>query len=755
MVAQEQGTGFREPLAFVGPFPSGAPAIFIDQVARLGQACAIIGCVGDDDFGWVNLERLTRDGVDVAAIEVLPGHATGSAFVRYREDGGRDFLFNTKDSACGQISLTKAGLALLDECSHVHISGASLFSNRVIDVVSEAVALVKRNGGSVSFDPNVRKEVMGDREVFAALKTILSTCDTFLPSGDELTVLTDATTPDEAVREILALGVSEIVVKQGADGAAHYSREGRVERPAYLVQEVDPTGAGDCFDAAFITCRLQGRGVEESLDYANAAGARAVTVRGPMEGTSDFAQLDAVRSARRSTVGARPRIAGWLLRGAAGITSVCSAQPLVLEAAMLEAASRGTPALIEATCNQVNHTGGYTGMTPADFVNLVQDVAGAISFPCTEIVLGGDHLGPSPWRHLAAEEAMAQAEAMVAAYVGAGFEKIHLDTSMGCKGEPDCIPSELAAARAAQLAVVAEMAGAATNTDLRYVVGTEVPTPGGAKEEIERLEVTRPDAVIETVAEHRRAFAEAGATSASESIVAVVVQPGDRVRRPEGGRLPAGAGGASPNGARRAAGARLRGPLDGLPAAGRARTARAGRVRDPQGRTRTHFRLSPSALRARPGRRGARPKLGCALARDRDGGGDARRPPALAVALPRRRRAGTMASPLRLQRSRPLLLALSGLSPSGGAAAEPPRREEHPVEPRRGVLPGSSRPRRERESRPAAEEPAAGNRSRRAPVLRGSLRRRLIARVQENVCGERFLSDRATGREGIEQGVLR
>ena len=315
VVAQEQGTGFREPLAFVGPFPSGAPAIFIDQVARLGQACAIIGCVGDDDFGWVNLERLTRDGVDVAAIEVLPGHATGSAFVRYREDGGRDFLFNTKDSACGQISLTKAGLALLDECSHVHISGASLFSNRVIDVVSEAVTLVKRNGGSVSFDPNVRKEVMGDREVFAALKTILSTCDTFLPSGDELTVLTDATTPDEAVREILALGVSEIVVKQGADGAAHYSREGRVERPAYLVQEVDPTGAGDCFDAAFITCRLQGRGVEESLDYANAAGARAVTVRGPMEGTSDFAQLDAVRSARRSTVGARPRIAGWLLRG--------------------------------------------------------------------------------------------------------------------------------------------------------------------------------------------------------------------------------------------------------------------------------------------------------------------------------------------------------------------------------------------------------------------------------------------------------
>jgi len=532
IVAQERGTGFREPLKLTGPFPSGAPAIFIDQVARLGQACGIISCVGEDDFGRVNLERLTRDGVDVGAVAVLAGQTTGSAFVRYRESGERDFVFNIKNSACGQISLTEAGRTLLGECGHLHISGASLFSDRVIDAASEAVQLVKRNGGSVSFDPNVRKEVTGDRKVLAALRMILSSCDTFLPSGDELTVLTDAETPDDAVTEILALGVSEIVVKQGTAGSTYYSHKGRVESPAYLVEEVDPTGAGDCFGATFITCRLQGRSVKESLDYANAAGARIVTVRGPMEGTSDFAQLDALRSAGPSRGCARPRIAGWLLRSAAstapatGITSVCSAHPLVLEAALLEAASQGRPVLIEATCNQVNHTGGYTGLTPADFLDLVHNVADEVSFPRSEIVLGGDHLGPNPWRHLAAEEAMAQAETMVAAYVGAGFEKIHLDTSMGCKGEPDCVPAELAASRAAQLAIVAERTGAATNANLRYVVGTEVPTPGGAKEEIERLEVTRPEAVIATVEEHRRAFAAAGAPSASEAIVAVVVQPG-------------------------------------------------------------------------------------------------------------------------------------------------------------------------------------------------------------------------------------
>jgi D-tagatose-bisphosphate aldolase class II non-catalytic subunit len=531
IVAQQRGDGFRQPLELVGPFPSGAPAIFIDQVARLGQACGIIGCVGEDDFGRVNLERLTRDGVDVGAIEVLPGHATGSAFVRYRESGERDFVFNIKNSACGQIRLTKAALTLLGECGHLHVSGASLCSDRVIRVASEAVRLVKRNGGSVSFDPNVRTEVMADPKVLAALKMILSKCDTFLPSGDELTLLTDATTPDKAVREIFALGVTEIVVKQGTRGATYYGRDGRAECPAYRVQEVDPTGAGDCFDAAFITCRLQGRSVEESLDYANAAGARTVTVRGPMEGTSTFAQLDALRSAGHSG-GVAPRIGGWLLHSAsgataaAGITSVCSAHPLVLEAAMLEAASRGAPALIEATCNQVNHEGGYTGLTPADFRNFVQGVANRVAFPRKRIVLGGDHLGPNPWRDLTADDAMAQAEAMVAAYVNAGFEKIHLDTSMGCRGEPDCVPAELAATRAARLAVVAESAAAATGTRLRYVVGTEVPTPGGAKEEIVHLEVTRPEAVIATLEEHLRAFAVAGARSACEGIVAVVAQPG-------------------------------------------------------------------------------------------------------------------------------------------------------------------------------------------------------------------------------------
>jgi D-tagatose-1,6-bisphosphate aldolase subunit GatZ/KbaZ len=210
-----------------------------------------------------------------------------------------------------------------------------------------------------------------------------------------------------------------------------------------------------------------------------------------------------------------------------GITSVCSAHPLVIEAALKRAASDDAVALIEATCNQVNQDGGYTGMTPRDFRRFVENIAAAIGFPIDRLIFGGDHLGPNPWRKLPAEEAMARAEAMIAAYVEAGFEKIHLDTSMGCAGEPVALADELTAERAARLACMAEQA--ALRSGLRppvYIVGTEVPPPGGATHALDELEVTRPEAVMDTLAVHRTAFAKAGIESALERVIAIVVQPG-------------------------------------------------------------------------------------------------------------------------------------------------------------------------------------------------------------------------------------
>lgn len=294
IMAEQPGFGFMEPLALRGPFPSGAPAIFIDQVARLGQECGLISCVGRDDFGTMNIERLRQDGVDVSAIQVSADHATGSAFVRYRPDGERDFVYNIRNAACGQTQLTDDAFRLLDDARHFHVMGSSLFSFRIIHAATTALRRVKENGGTISFDPNIRKEMLDIPEMRAAMEMMLQYCDIFLPSGPELMMLTEANTEDDAVREILGLGVKEIVVKRGSRGASYYSADQTLHLPPFMAEEIDPTGAGDCFGATFVTCRLQGHMPEQSLRYANASGALAVSVRGPMEGVSTFRQLDAV-----------------------------------------------------------------------------------------------------------------------------------------------------------------------------------------------------------------------------------------------------------------------------------------------------------------------------------------------------------------------------------------------------------------------------------------------------------------------------
>jgi len=210
-----------------------------------------------------------------------------------------------------------------------------------------------------------------------------------------------------------------------------------------------------------------------------------------------------------------------------GITSVCSAHPWVIRAALRRGRHSDQPVLIEATCNQVNQDGGYTGMTPADFRRFVLAIAAEEGFDPAELILGGDHLGPNPWRKLPAEAALAKAEAMMQAYVAAGFSKIHLDASMGCAGEPEALDDEATAHRAARLAAVAERTAADHGLPPPlYIIGTEVPTPGGALHALDHLVPTSASAARETIATHRRIFAQAGLSAAFERAIGIVVQPG-------------------------------------------------------------------------------------------------------------------------------------------------------------------------------------------------------------------------------------
>lgn len=296
IVATTIGSGFGEPIPLMGPYPSGAPAIFIDQCARFGGSAAMIGTVGNDDFGRMNIDRLRRDNVDVSGIGVDAELPTGTAFVRYRPDGDRDFVFNMWTSAAGRLTWTDAVDAIVSRAGHLHVMGTLLSNATVWPMIECAAEIISDRGGSISLDPNMRKELQADQATSARVATMIAMSDLLLPSGDEMFVAAGMS-PDEgeeaAIKHLFRLGVSEIAIKRGRHGSSCHEADGTLTRvPAFRVKETDPTGAGDCFGGAYVAARRLGMSPRQCLTYANAAGARNVTFRGPMEGIGTRQELD-------------------------------------------------------------------------------------------------------------------------------------------------------------------------------------------------------------------------------------------------------------------------------------------------------------------------------------------------------------------------------------------------------------------------------------------------------------------------------
>jgi fructokinase len=293
MVATALDQGFAAAGTFAGPYPSGAPAIFIDQAARMGASTAIIGCVGTDGFGECVLSRLQQDGVDIAAVSRLGDVATGVAFVGYRRDGSRSYIFHMANAAAGRLSADDLDPATFRDCRILHVMGSSLFSPRMGEAIHRAVRLALDAGARISFDPNVRQELLGLPGTAELIAELAGLAHILLPSEADLAHLRPGLAMDEAARQLL-LGPAECVfLKCGAAGSVYYDHARRIATPAFPVSEVDPTGAGDCAGGTFIAGLLLGLPIEETLRRANAAGALAVCKRGPMEGNSSEAELAA------------------------------------------------------------------------------------------------------------------------------------------------------------------------------------------------------------------------------------------------------------------------------------------------------------------------------------------------------------------------------------------------------------------------------------------------------------------------------
>ena len=215
---------------------------------------------------------------------------------------------------------------------------------------------------------------------------------------------------------------------------------------------------------------------------------------------------------------------------ARGIYSICSAHAAVLDVSARLAANIGGSLLVESTCNQVNQDGGYTGMTPRAFAEYLTRVTLQAGLSRDQVLLGGDHLGPYPWRSRPAADAMQKARTLVVDCIRAGYTKIHLDTSMGCADDRGAVvPKVIVAERCAELCAAAEEAyrySRAGSAALCYVIGNEVPSPGGETNEEAEIRTTTPQDVEETLEITRRVFAQRGLEAAWERVIALVVQPG-------------------------------------------------------------------------------------------------------------------------------------------------------------------------------------------------------------------------------------
>ena len=278
----EAGMPLFEVGEFIGPFPSGAPAIFIDTAARLGHIAGIIGGVAEDDFGRCLLDRLKSDGVDLSHVRVFPHHATAVAFVTYFEDGSRKFIFHIDGTPA-----VMAGFSATPEVpAFFHVMGCSLMANdRFRAEIFKAVEHFHRLGARISFDPNIRPELLGEKDLLEVIGPVLERAAVLFPGLVELELLTGLSDHEQSIRRLFETPVLELIVlKRGRQGASLYSRQQAIHTPAYAVQEVDPTGAGDCFDAAFLCGLLEGRPLAECGQMAAAAGALNAAAFGPMEG---------------------------------------------------------------------------------------------------------------------------------------------------------------------------------------------------------------------------------------------------------------------------------------------------------------------------------------------------------------------------------------------------------------------------------------------------------------------------------------
>jgi sugar/nucleoside kinase (ribokinase family) len=256
----------------------------------MGAKTAIIAKIGADDFGFLNKERLKQNGVDISHIIETADNVTGTAFVTYFTNGSRKFIFHFTHAACGELCPADVNEELVKNTKYLHIMGCSITGSPSMgEAIMQAVRLAKKHKIGISFDPNIRPELLKGR-IMDYYREIIDASSILLTGKSELLYLFSEAEP--AVTRLLEQKDRIVVVKDGAKNTCVYTRHEAFKVASFPVIDVDTTGAGDSFDGTFLALLCQGMDIKNAAIYGNAAGARAVARKGPMEGNTNRGELD-------------------------------------------------------------------------------------------------------------------------------------------------------------------------------------------------------------------------------------------------------------------------------------------------------------------------------------------------------------------------------------------------------------------------------------------------------------------------------
>ena len=230
------------------------------------------------------LPALEGCGVDCSKVLRSADKSTGTAFVMYHEDGSREFIFHI-----GGTAATQCGVPSLDDVrdpGYFHLMGCSLTADKDFCArILETAEAFRAKGAKFSFDPNIRPELLKDGDFKSIIGPFLRNCSVLLPGVSELKMIAGKDTVEEAVEALFENEVLEVIaLKQGSKGCKVYTRDAVQVIPACKVEEKDATGAGDCFDGAFLAALLAGHDVVTAARWGNAAGALNAAAFGPLEG---------------------------------------------------------------------------------------------------------------------------------------------------------------------------------------------------------------------------------------------------------------------------------------------------------------------------------------------------------------------------------------------------------------------------------------------------------------------------------------